>query len=75
MFKGYKIKIYPTEEQAKLIIKFCNASRFAYNWTIAAKEENYKNGGKFITGFKLGTKLTALKKKKVTNGYQKFLLE
>lgn len=67
MFKGYKIKIYPTEEQAKLIIKFCNASRFAYNWTIAAEEENYKNGGKFITGFKLGTKLTALKKEE---GYQ-----
>ena len=35
MIKGFKTMIYPTKEQADKIIKFCNASRFAYNWAIA----------------------------------------
>ena len=38
MIKGYKTMIYPTKEQSDKIIKFCNASRFAYNWAIALEE-------------------------------------
>lgn len=62
MFKGYKIKIYPTEEQAKLIVDFCNAARFTYNWTIAIEEENYKKGNKFIYGFDLSKEIVKLRK-------------
>lgn len=54
--------IYPTKEQAEKIIKFCNASRFAYNWAIALEEENYKNGGKFISGYDLTKRFTQFKK-------------
>ena len=63
MIKGFKTIIYPTKEQADKIIKFCNASRFAYNWAIALEEENYKNGGKFISGYELAKRFTKFKKK------------
>ena len=62
MIKGYKTMIYPTKEQSDKIIKFCNASRFAYNWAIALEEENYKNGGKFISGYDLTKRFTQFKK-------------
>ena len=62
MIKGFKTIIYPTKEQADKIIKFCNASRFAYNWAIALEEENYKNGGKFISGYDLTKRFTQFKK-------------
>ena len=62
MIKGFKTIIYPTKEQADKIIKFCNASRFAYNWAIALEEENYKNGGKFISGYELAKRFTKFKK-------------
>ena len=62
MIKGFKTIIYPTKEQADKIIKFCNASRFAYNWAIALEEENYKNGGKFISGYELVKRFTQFKK-------------
>lgn len=54
--------IYPTKEQADKIIKFCNASRFAYNWAIALEEENYKSGNKFISGYDLTKRFTQFKK-------------
>ena len=62
MIKGFKTIIYPTKEQADKIIKFCNASRFAYNWAIALEEEIYKNGGKFISGYELNKQFTQYKK-------------
>lgn len=62
MIKGFKTMIYPTKEQSDKIIKFCNASRFAYNWAIALEEENYKNGGKFISGYDLTKRFTQFKK-------------
>lgn len=48
MYIGYKVKIYPNEEQKQKLFQFFGAARFAYNWTIAVEENNYKNGGKFI---------------------------
>ena len=62
MIKGFKTMIYPTKEQADKIIKFCNAARFAYNWAIALEEENYKNGGKFISGYNLTKQFTQFKR-------------
>lgn len=62
MIKGFRIQILPNEFQQKEIIKFCNAARFAYNWAIATEEENYKNGGKFISGYDLTKIFTQFKK-------------
>jgi len=62
MIKGFKVQILPNEHQQKEIIKFCNAARFAYNWAIATEQDNYKNGGKFISGYDLNKMFTQFKK-------------
>ncbi|WP_206459438.1 RNA-guided endonuclease InsQ/TnpB family protein [Anaerovorax sp. IOR16] len=62
MIKGFKTQIYPNKEQQEKIIRFCNASRFAYNWAIAIEQDNYKNGGKFISGYNLTKMFTQFKK-------------
>jgi len=63
MIKGFKVQILPNEHQQQEIIKFCNAARFAYNWSIATEKENYENGGKFISGYTLTTMFTEFKHK------------
>ena len=40
--RGYKFRIYPTEEQAKRIDDIIDFARFAYNWAIAKEIEIYE---------------------------------
>lgn len=35
IFKGYVLRIYPTEEQKLIIKKNINCARFVYNYTLA----------------------------------------
>jgi putative transposase len=44
------------------MFQYANTARFAYNWAIAREQENYKNGGKFISDGDLRKKFTQLKK-------------
>ena len=44
MFKGKRIRLYPTEEQVQTFFRYAGASRFAYNESIAYCEAQYKNG-------------------------------
>jgi putative transposase len=62
MIKGYKIKIYPNKEQSEKIIKFCNASRYIYNWALDLEIKNHEQGNKFISGYDLTKLLTEFKK-------------
>lgn len=62
MFKGFKIKIYPTQEQANFIINSCNVARYVYNWTIATEKDNYEKGEKFLSNFTLHKRMTQFKK-------------
>ena len=39
---GYKIKLYPVEEQEQIFKKYFGASRFVYNLGISLQEEHYK---------------------------------
>lgn len=41
-------------------------ARFIYNWTLARQEENYKNGGKFLSDGVLRKELTQLKKSELS---------
>ena len=63
MEKGFKIQIFPNEEQKELMFKSFGCARFAYNWALTKQEENYKNGGKFISDNILRKEFTQLKKK------------
>ena len=57
-----KVRIYPTKEQEQKLWQSVGTARFIYNYTIAKQEENYRNGGKFISDGAIGKELTQLKK-------------
>ena len=63
MEKGFKIQIFPNEEQKKLMFKSFGCARFAYNWALAKEKESHKNNGKFISDGELRKEFTQLKKK------------
>jgi len=62
MILGRKVRLCPTNEQEQQLWKSVGTARFIYNWTLARQEENYKNGGKFISDNDLRKELTILKK-------------
>ena len=59
---GYKIQIYPNEQQIQLIKQFAGASRYAYNWALNIQNTNYENGNKYISGYELCKMFTQYKK-------------
>lgn len=61
MIKGFKIRIYPTKEQEKLIWKHIGACRFVWNHMLDLQIERYKNGEKHLSGFDMIRLLTPLK--------------
>lgn len=70
MMKGFRVKILPNNDQAINIIKFCHASRFAYNWALSIEIDNHEKGYKFISGYEL-TKLFTQYKKQEGNEWLK----
>lgn len=62
MILSKKVRLYPSELQEKKLLQSVGTARFIYNWTLARQEENYKNGGKFISDGVLRKELTQLKK-------------
>ncbi|GAC42130.1 transposase and inactivated derivative [Paenibacillus popilliae ATCC 14706] len=61
MILGKKVRIKPTPEQEEQLWRSAGTARWAYNWTLARQEENYRDGGKFISDGKLRKELTELK--------------
>ena len=62
MIMGKKVRLFPTKEQEQKLWQSVGTARFIYNLTLAKQEENYKNGGKFISDNDLRKELTILKK-------------
>ncbi|MBS4893720.1 MAG: transposase [Veillonella parvula] len=62
--KSAKVMLIPNNKQKTKLFQYAGASRFAYNWTLARQQENYKNGGKFISDNELRKEFTQLKKTK-----------
>lgn len=48
MLLAMKVRLKPTPEQENQLWKSAGTARWAYNWTLARQEENYRNGGKFL---------------------------
>lgn len=61
----------PNNKQNTKLFQYTNTARFAYNWAIAREQENYKNGGKFISDGDLRKEFTQLKKQKEYQWLQK----
>lgn len=62
MILGKKVRLYPTKEHEQKLWQSVGTARYIYNWTLARQEDNYKNGGKFISDNDLRKELTILKK-------------
>jgi len=62
MIKGIKVMLMPNNKQNTKMFQNTGAARWAYNWALAKQQENYKNGGKFISDNDLRKELTQLKK-------------
>ena len=54
--------LIPNDKQKTKLFQCFGVSRFAYNWTLGKQQENYKNGGKFISDNDLRKEFTQLKK-------------
>lgn len=54
--------LIPNNKQKTRLLQCCGVSRFAYNWALGRQQENYKNGGKFISDNDLRKEFTRLKK-------------
>ena len=62
MITTMKVRLEPNNEQMSKLFQSAGTARWTYNWTLARQEENYKNGGKFISDSELRKELTQLKK-------------
>ena len=54
--------LLPNNKQRTKLFQSAGVARWAYNWALAKQQENYKNGGKFISDNDLRKELTQLKK-------------
>ena len=61
MILAKKVRLYPNKEQEQKLWQSVGTARFIYNYTLAKQEENYRNGGKFISDGTIRKELTQLK--------------
>ena len=54
--------LLPNNKQKTKLFQYANTARFTYNWALGREQENYKNGGKFISDGDLRKEFTQLKK-------------
>ena len=62
MTKTIRVMLLPNNKQKTKLFQYANTARFAYNWALSREQENYKNGGKFISDGDLRKEFTQLKK-------------
>ena len=62
MIETIKVQLRPNNKQLTKLFQYAGCSRFAYNWTIAREQENYKQGNKFLSDNELRKEFTKMKK-------------
>ena len=62
MIKSIKVRLSPNNKQLTKLFQYAGCARFAYNWAIIRQQENYKQGGKFLSDSELRKEFTQLKK-------------
>lgn len=62
MIKSIKVRLSPDNKQLTKLFQYAGCARFAYNWAIIRQQENYKQGGKFLSDCELRREFTQLKK-------------
>lgn len=72
MIKTYKVMLLPNNKQRTKLFECAGVARWAYNFALAAQQENHKNGGKFLSDGELRKRLTELKKQKEYDWLNKY---
>lgn len=62
IYRGYKTELRLNNKQRTLCLKSAGVARFAYNWGLRIKIDEYQAAGKSPGAFDLHRRLTALKK-------------
>ena len=62
MYKGYRVRLFPSQEQEELMWKHIHACRFIWNYMIEMQEKNFKDGGSFMHKYDMINMITPLKK-------------
>lgn len=53
--------LIPNNKQKSKLFQSTGVARFAYNWALGREQENYKNGGSFLSDYDLRKEFTKLK--------------
>lgn len=61
IIKTIRVMLIPNNKQKTKLFQYANTARFAYNWALAKEQENYKNGGKFLSDTDLRKEFTKMK--------------
>ena len=62
MIKSIKVRLSPNNKQLTKLFQYADCARFAYNWAIIKEQENYEQGGKFLSDSELRKEFTQLKR-------------
>ena len=62
MIKSIKVRLNPNNKQSSKLFQYAGCARFAYNWAVSREQNNYKQGGKFLSDNELRKEFTQLKK-------------
>lgn len=62
LIQGRKVRLYPTEEQEKMLWEHIFGCRFLWNYMLNYQQNNYKSGNKYLSGFDMIRLLPTLKK-------------
>jgi len=61
LIKGFKIRIYPTKDQEKMLWRHIGACRFIWNLMLDIQNKQYELGAKHLSAFDMINLLTAVK--------------
>lgn len=62
IYKGLKIRLFPTKQQEELLIKSANFARFVYNWAIERQNSEYSLNHKYISKYDLKKEFVIIRK-------------
>src|ERR1700719_887367 len=60
--RAYKYRLYPTEEQSRLLARTFGCCRYVYNWALRQRTDAYYKDGERLSYEGTAQRLTALKK-------------
>lgn len=61
IYKSFKTRLFPTQEQEELMWKHIGSCRFVWNYMLNLQQERHKSGERHLTGFDMIKQLIPLK--------------